>query len=53
MPPYLDLIMSYHIISLKMDYLDIQILFCDIKGQYLDIIRLYHDVKVSYSYITI
>ena len=30
-----------------MEYLDIQILFCDIKGQNLDIII--HDVKVAYS----
>ena len=36
-----------------MDYLGIQILFCDIKGQYGDNIILYHDVKVSYSDITI
>ena len=36
-----------------MDYLGIQILFCNIKGQYVDIIILYHDSKVSYSDITI
>ena len=36
-----------------MDYLDIQILFFDIKRQYLGIIILYHDVKVLYSDITI
>ena len=32
-----------------MEYLDIQILLCDIKGQNLDIKIPYHDVKVSYS----
>ena len=36
-----------------MDYIDIQNLFCDIKGYYLDIIILYHGGKVSYSDITI
>ena len=36
-----------------MEYLGIQMLFCDIKGQYVNIIILYHDVKVSYSDITI
>ena len=32
-----------------MEYLDIQILLCDTKGQYLDIIIPSHDVKVSNS----
>ena len=32
-----------------MEYLDIQILLCDIKGQNLDIIIPSHDVKVLYS----
>ena len=32
-----------------MEYLDIQILLCDIKGQNLDIIIPSPDVKVSYS----
>ena len=36
-----------------MDFVEIQILFCDIKGQYFDFIILYHDVKVSYFIITI
>ena len=32
-----------------MEYLDIQILLCDIKGHNLDIIIQSHDVKVSNS----
>ena len=32
-----------------MEYLDIQILLCDIKGQNLDILISSHDVNVSYS----